>query len=88
MTLAFVQNIGGETILLFFLAYFAFWVYCLVDIIRSDFRDPNMKLIRILVLILGQGIGPFIYLILGKNSKTTLSHVETSRTCCLCLHHL
>lgn len=74
MTLNFIENVGGASIaviLLFSLAYFIFWVYCLVDAIRSNFRDPNMKLIWIIILFFAHGLGPIAYLILGKNSKAT-----------------
>lgn len=68
--ITFIQNIGGGSILLFGLLYLIFWVYCLVDILRSDFKDPNMKLIWILIILFAQLIGPIIYLVIGKNSKT------------------
>ncbi|GAA0877499.1 hypothetical protein GCM10009119_04670 [Algoriphagus jejuensis] len=74
MNLAFIQNMGGGgivTILLFSLAYFILWVYCLVDALRSNFKDPNMKLIWVIILLFAHGLGPITYLILGKNSKTT-----------------
>ena len=74
MTLNFVQNLGGGAItilLLFSLAYFILWVYCLVDAIRSNFKDPNMKLIWIVILLFAHGLGPIAYLILGRGSKTT-----------------
>ena len=74
MTINFIQNMGGGTIvifLIFSLAYFILWVYCLVDAIRSDFKDRNMKLIWVIILLFAQGLGPIAYLILGKNSKTT-----------------
>ncbi|RIW18395.1 PLDc_N domain-containing protein [Algoriphagus lacus] len=73
-TLSFVQNMGGGFIivlLLFSLAYFVLWVYCLVDAIRSNFKDQNMKLIWVLILLFAHGLGPIAYLILGKGSKTT-----------------
>ena len=74
MTINFIQNMGGGTIvifLIFSLAYFILWVYCLVDAIRSDFKDRNMKLIWVIILLFAHGLGPIAYLILGKNSKTT-----------------
>lgn len=73
-TLSFVQNMGGGfivVVLLFSLAYFILWVYCLVDAIRSDFKDQNMKLIWIIILLFAHGLGPIAYLILSKGSKTT-----------------
>lgn len=72
MTL-FINNIGGGFLLIFILfsiAYFILWVYCLVDAIRSNFKDPNMKLIWIIILLFAHGLGPIAYLILGKDSKT------------------
>ena len=74
MTINFIQNMGGGTVvifLIFSLAYFILWVYCLVDAIRSDFKDRNMKLIWVIILLFAQGLGPIAYLILGKNSKMT-----------------
>jgi len=74
MTIDFIQNMGGGGFLffiLFGLAYFLIWVYCLLDVIRSDFRDQNMKLIWVIILLFAHGLGPIAYLILGKNTKTT-----------------
>mgnify|MGYP006172491799 CR=1 FL=1 len=74
MTLNFIQNMGGGFVLILFLfsaAYFILWVYCLVDVIRSDFKDQNMKLIWIIVILFGQVIGPLAYLFLGKSSKVS-----------------
>lgn len=73
MTTLFVQNMGGGVLILFLLfsiAYFILWVYCLIDAIRSNFKDPNMKLIWIIILLFAHGLGPIAYLILGKDSKT------------------
>ena len=74
MMLSFAQNMGGGfllIILLFSLAYFILWVYCLVDVIRSDFKDQNMKVIWIIVILFGQVIGPIVYLMLGKSTKAS-----------------
>jgi hypothetical protein len=72
MTALFIQNMGGATVLLFLLVavfYFFLWIYCLIDVIRSDFKDQNMKLIWIIVLLFAQGLGPLAYLIMGKGTK-------------------
>lgn len=74
MTALFIQNIGGGFLLIFILlsiAYFILWVYCIIDAIRSNFKDPNMKLIWIIVLLFAQGLGPLVYLIMGKGTKTS-----------------
>jgi hypothetical protein len=72
MTLTFIQNIGGGfliIILLFSLIYFLLWVYCVIDVIRSNFKDQNMKLIWIVILLFAHIIGPLVYLVLGKTTK-------------------
>ncbi|PZX58317.1 phospholipase D-like protein [Algoriphagus ratkowskyi] len=73
MTLHFIQNIGGGSILflLIGLIYTILWIYCLVDILRSDFKDPNMKIIWIVIILFAQGIGPLVYLAMGKGTKST-----------------
>ena len=74
MTALFIQNIGGGFLFVFILlsiAYFILWIYCLIDAIRSNFKDPNMKLIWIIVLLFAQGLGPLVYLIMGKGTKTS-----------------
>lgn len=74
MTALFVQNMGGGFLILFLLlsiAYFILWVYCLVDVIRSNFKDSTMKLIWVVVLLFAHGLGPIAYLVLGKGTKTS-----------------
>ncbi|WP_339867483.1 PLD nuclease N-terminal domain-containing protein [uncultured Algoriphagus sp.] len=76
MTLSFIQNMGGGSMmifLLFGLLYTVLWIYCLVDVLRSDFKDPNMKIIWVVILLFAQGIGPLVYLVMGKSTKTTYS---------------
>ncbi|NVK51237.1 MAG: PLDc N-terminal domain-containing protein [Cyclobacteriaceae bacterium] len=67
----FINNIGGGFIILFLFSilYFIFWVYCLVDVLRSEFKDPNMKLIWVLILVFAQGIGPIVYILIGSSGK-------------------
>ncbi|WP_192347461.1 PLDc N-terminal domain-containing protein [Algoriphagus sp. Y33] len=73
MSLLFIQNIGGGGIifLLFGLIYTILWIYCLVDILRSEFKDPNMKIIWIVIILFAQVIGAVVYLAMGKGTKTT-----------------
>ena len=72
MTALFIQNMGGGSIILLLLSfgYFFLWIYCLIDVIRSDFKDQNMKLIWVVVLLFAHGVGPIAYLIIGKGSKS------------------
>lgn len=69
MTLLFIENIGAGPFIIFSLIYFAVWVYCLVDIVRSNFKDPNMKMIWIVIIVFAQFFGPIIYLAMGRGTK-------------------
>ncbi|MBN3521266.1 PLDc_N domain-containing protein [Algoriphagus lutimaris] len=74
MTFHFIQNMGGGMIfffMIFGLLYTILWIYCLVDIIRSEYKDANMKLIWLIIILFAQVIGPIVYLILGKSTKTS-----------------
>jgi hypothetical protein len=67
-------SMGGlgapEIILLMIpLSYFALIAYCLVDILRSDFKDSTNKLIWVLVVLLAPFLGSILYLAIGRNSK-------------------
>lgn len=74
MAISFIQNMGGGSmifILLIGLIYGILWLYSLVDILRSDFKDPNMKIIWIVIILFAQVIGPIVYLAMGRSTKTT-----------------
>lgn len=45
-------------------AVFSLWM--LVDVLRRDFRDPNTKVVWVLVVLLCQGIGPLLYFLMGR----------------------
>lgn len=51
------------------LIYLGFWVYVVFDCLRHDFREPNQKLIWILMVLFAPIIGTFLYLSMGKSSK-------------------
>ena len=70
--LLFLDGLGAPEIILIMipLSYFALIAYCLIDVLRSDFKDSTNKLIWILVILFAPFIGSIIYLIIGRNSKT------------------
>ncbi|WP_255742340.1 PLDc N-terminal domain-containing protein [Belliella calami] len=72
MNLLIIGGVGGAGLLIFgFLAFvfFIFWVVTIIDIVRSNFQDPNMKLIWILIVIFTNPIGTIIYWIIAPNQK-------------------
>jgi len=48
------------------LASFIFWIIEIVDVARREFRDPNGKLLWLLVVILTGGLGALIYYFVGR----------------------
>ncbi len=67
-TLAFFEFSAPE-ILLIALVGFLLPLYCIVDIIRADFKDSTTKLLWALVVLFIGFIGPVLYLIWGRQSK-------------------
>ncbi|GMQ30062.1 PLDc N-terminal domain-containing protein [Algoriphagus confluentis] len=49
--------------------YFGFWVYALIDCLRSDFRGPNQKLIWIILILFAPMVGTFLYLSMSRRTK-------------------
>ena len=47
-----------------------FWIIALIDILKSDFRDTNDKIIWALVVIFLPVIGSILYFLIGKSQKT------------------
>jgi membrane protein DedA with SNARE-associated domain len=71
--LPFIQNLGGRFLLIagaLSAIYFILMIYCIIDVIKSEFKDPNMKLIWIIIILFAQLIGTLVYLILGKSTKS------------------
>ena len=53
-------------IVLFGLALTVFWVVEIVDVLRREFADANMKIVWLLVVIFLHGLGAIIYYFVGK----------------------
>jgi len=43
--------------------------YFLIDISRSKFKDPNNKILWVVVILFAPLIGAILYLIIGKKQK-------------------
>ncbi|MGD1890670.1 MAG: PLDc N-terminal domain-containing protein [Cyclobacteriaceae bacterium] len=70
--LLFIGGLGGWEVLLvviFFLLGTGLWLYALIDVLRSRFRNDSDKIIWVLVVILLQFLGAIIYLAVGKNQN-------------------
>ena len=66
--LEFLNLGGGEVILLLLIvAPFLLTIYCLIDLIRADFKDSSSKLLFIILVLLAPFIGSVVYLFLKRN---------------------
>lgn len=69
MTLFFIQQIGFWPLTVYSVLFISLWIYCIVNVLNSQFKDPNMKLIWILIILFAPFFGAIVYLILGKSTK-------------------
>ena len=51
------------------LASIGFWIYTIVDIVKSNFQDETTKIIWLLVVVLIGILGSLIYWIFGRSGK-------------------
>jgi hypothetical protein len=49
---------------------FVLWVWAIIDVIRSEFKDSSTKIIWVALLIFLPFLGSIIYFFIGKSTKT------------------
>ncbi len=70
MSEGFMFMIGSSMLFLAAgLALFVLWIWAIIDVIRSDFKDQTTKIIWIALLIFLPFLGAVIYLFVGKSTK-------------------
>ena len=52
------------------LIFIIFWVWALIDILKSDFEDNIIKLIWLLVVFFLSILGAILYYFIGQKQKT------------------
>lgn len=73
MSTTLFLNLGTPELLIIFLVVLPVFliIYCLTDIMRSDFKDSTTKLLWVIIVLVAPFIGSIIYIMLGKNQKVT-----------------
>jgi hypothetical protein len=70
--LLFISGIGGTELLLIFL-FLALpgilWLWAIIDVLKSDFKDSINKLIWIIVIAFIPFLGAILYLLIGRSQK-------------------
>ncbi len=54
---------------LFMMVLVVIWIFSLIDVIRSDFKNQNNKTIWMLLLIFLAPLGTILYQLIGKGQK-------------------
>lgn len=68
----FIGGVSGGVFLILGLLSFIFfvlWVITIVNAVQSNFKDPNMKLIWILIILFGNFLGMVLYWIIAPGQK-------------------
>lgn len=66
----FVADTPSLVILaLFALVFPVLALYCLVDIVRADFKEPTGKLMWVLIVLFAPFLGSILYLVMRRKSK-------------------
>lgn len=69
ITILSLSEIHLIIVFIFILLPSIFWIIALIDILKSDFRDTNGKIIWVLVVIFLPVIGSILYFLIGKSQK-------------------
>lgn len=69
--LLFIGGIGGlEILLLLFLCIpLVLWLWALVDLLKSDFKNNINKLVWLLLIFFLPVLGAVLYLLIGREQK-------------------
>ena len=59
----------GMFVGLFSLLYFAFSIFTLVDCAQNEPSEGNTKIVWILIIIFGLGVGPLIYFLVRRPER-------------------
>jgi hypothetical protein len=49
--------------------YLGFWIYAVIDCLRSDFRASQQQLIWIILIVFAPMVGIFLYLSMSRRTK-------------------
>ncbi len=52
------------------LALLIFWIWTLIDILKSDFKDSINKIVWLLVVFILNGFGALLYYFIGRKQKS------------------
>jgi len=60
---------GALISLIIGLAVLVLWIWALIDILKSEFKDSTNKIIWLLVVFFLNGFGALLYYFIGRHQK-------------------
>ena len=74
--------VGGILAGTFLIAFwgFVFWFVALIDILKSEFKDNNNKIIWLVLTLLLPFLGPLLYFIVGRRQATKGTGINLRNT--------
>lgn len=66
-------NLGTPELIIisFVLVPLILMVFCIIDIMRANFKDSTHKLLWVLIVVLAPLVGSIVYLVFGRNKSFT-----------------
>jgi hypothetical protein len=68
MTIAFIGGIGAFELLIIFVPAIL-WLWALIDVLRSEFRDSSTKVVWLIAIIFVPFLGAILYFGIGRRQK-------------------
>ena len=56
-------------LLLVAIAYWGLLIFCLIDVVRANFKDSTTKLLWVVIILFAPFIGSVLYLAIGRKNK-------------------
>jgi len=63
--------LAGFMFLSLMMAMVGLWIFAIIDVVRSEFKGENDRLIWLLLVILLPFLGTILYFTIGKDQKTS-----------------
>ena len=48
---------------------FLMWIFALIDCLRSEFEEPNQRLVWVIVIVFVPFLGPLLYFAISKKGR-------------------
>lgn len=68
-----LEFIAIAMLVLFILVPFVLFIWALADILKSEFKDTNNRIVWLIIVLLVPMFGAILYLVIGRKQKVNSS---------------